>query len=105
MQTMFSLGRARPLNARFTIKFKVNDHELDIVNEFCYLGDTVSAGEGCERAIITSVRCAWSQVAQPLLFLTSISLKRRGHLFSSAFVESSFMQLNAGQRMTWTAYA
>ena len=79
------LGKARPIDARSAVKFKVNDHELDIVNEFCYLGDTVSAGGGCERAIVTRVRCAWSKFRelQPLLTSRSISLKRRGHLFSS----------------------
>ena len=79
------LGKARPIDARSAVKFKVNDHELDIVNEFCYLGDTVSAGGGCERAIVTRVRCAWSKFRelQPLLTSRSIFLKRRGHLFSS----------------------
>ena len=79
------LGKARPIDARSAVKFKSGDHDLDIVNEFCYLGDTISAGGGCERAIVTRVRCAWSKFREllPLLTSRSISLKRRGHLFSS----------------------
>ena len=79
------LGNARPIDARAAVEFRLGDDVLDIVNDFCYLGDTICAGGGCERAIVTRVRCAWSKFREllPLLTSRSISLKRRGHLFSS----------------------
>ena len=33
--------------------------EVETVKEFPYLGDRVSAGEGCEAAVTTRTRCGW----------------------------------------------
>ena len=49
------LGNARPIGARPAVELKVGDDVLDIVNDFCYLGDIICAGDGCERAIVTRV--------------------------------------------------
>ena len=79
------LGTARPIDNRPAIEFKVGDETLDVVDEFCYLGDMIGAGGGCNRAITTRVRCAWGKFREllPLLTSKSISLHRRGHLFST----------------------
>ena len=52
---------------------------------FCYLGDTVIAGGGCERAIIARTRSAWGKFKEllPLLTSRSISLNRCGKLYDS----------------------
>ena len=33
--------------------------EVETVRDFIYLGDTVSAGGGCEAAVTTRTRCWW----------------------------------------------
>ena len=32
---------------------------MGTVGEFTYLSDRVSAGEGCEAAVTSSIRCGW----------------------------------------------
>ena len=58
---------------------------LEAVDSFCYLGDMISAGGGCEKAIITRVKCAWGKFRElmPLLTSRALSFKRRGHLFNT----------------------
>ena len=34
-------------------------HEVETVNEFCYLGDRLNAGGGCEAAVTARVRIGW----------------------------------------------
>ena len=34
-------------------------NEVEIVSEFTYLGDRVSAFGGCETAVTTRIRCGW----------------------------------------------
>ena len=34
-------------------KLEIGNQKLEIVPEFCYLGDMLSAGDGCELAAIT----------------------------------------------------
>ena len=34
----------------------VDDKQLDVVVSFCYLGDSISAGGGCEAASVAKVR-------------------------------------------------
>ena len=36
---------------------KVGKEKLEAVSEFCYLGDTLSAGGGCELAAVTLCKC------------------------------------------------
>ena len=78
-------GSARPIDARPSSEFVVGSDSLEVVDTFCYLGDMISAGGGCDRAIVTRVKCAWGKFRELLPILTSraLSLRRRGHLFSS----------------------
>ena len=39
-------------------EMKVDDEKLEAVPEFCYLGDMLSAGGGCELAAVTCCKCA-----------------------------------------------
>ena len=55
------LGTARPIGARPVTEFKIGDVPVDVVDSFCYLGDTLCASGDCSRAIITRVRCVWGK--------------------------------------------
>ena len=35
--------------------------KLEVVPEFCYLGDMISAGGGSELAAITRCKCVWGK--------------------------------------------
>ena len=34
---------------------------LELMDKFCYLGDTISAGGGAEAAMIAKIRCGWGK--------------------------------------------
>ena len=36
----------------------VDGQQLAVVDSFCYLGDNISAGGGCEAATVTRIRAA-----------------------------------------------
>ena len=57
----------------------------EVVPEFCYLGDMLSAGGGCELAAITRCKCAWGKFRQLLPLLTNrhLPLLTRGKVYSS----------------------
>ena len=66
------LGKAQPIDGQTVKEVKVDDEKLEAVPEFCYLGDMLSAGGGCELAAVTcqsSANCSpFSQTAMcPLL--------------------------------------
>ena len=75
----------RPIDGRPFVKVQVGDKELDVVDRFCYLGDMISAGGGCEAAVIARCRTAWAKFRQLLPILTARSLppKTKGRIFSS----------------------
>ena len=79
------LGTARAIDARPATEFMVGDESVDVVDSFCYLGDTLCAGGGCSRAVTTRVRCAWGKFREllPLLTTNSISWHRKGHLYNA----------------------
>ena len=62
---------------------KLMDHEMKtlesvvealIVTDFCYLGDMISAGGGCELSSITRCKSAWSKFRQLFPILTNLHL-------------------------------
>ena len=70
------LGTARPIDGRTVKEVKVDDEKLETVPEFCYLGDMLSAGGGCELAAITCCKCAWGK-------FRNLPLLTRGRVYSS----------------------
>ena len=56
-----------------------------MVNQFCYLGDMISAGGGTEVSTIACVRSGWKsfRVLLPLLASRVISLKTKGRLYAA----------------------
>ena len=58
---------------------------MDVGPKFCYLGDMLCAGGGCELAVITRCSVAWGKFQKLLSILTSkqITLESRGKLYTS----------------------
>ena len=49
-------GNARPIDGRPQSEVQVGPVKLEVVASFCYLGDMLSAGGGCEMAVTTRVK-------------------------------------------------
>ena len=47
------MGNARPIDGRPQSEVQVGPDKLEVVASFCYLGDMLSAGGGCEMAVTT----------------------------------------------------
>ena len=78
-------GTARAIDEREVSEVEVGNEKLEVVPEFCYLGDMLSAGGGCELAAITRCKCAWGKFRQLLPLLTNrhLPLLTRGKVYSS----------------------
>ena len=77
------LGTARAIDGRHSLEVEhveVGNEKLEVVLEFCYLGDMLSVGGGCELAAITRCKCAWGKFWQllPLLTNRQVPLLTRG---------------------------
>ena len=79
------LGTAQAIDEREVSEVEVGNEKLEVVPEFCYLGDMLSAGGGCELAAITRCKCAWGKFRQLLPLLTNrhLPLLTRGKVYSS----------------------
>ena len=55
------MGNARPIDGRPQSEVQVGPDKLEVVASFCYLGDMLSAGGGCEMAVTTRVKTAWKK--------------------------------------------
>ena len=79
------LGIARPVDGRLVKEVLIGDEKLEVVPEFCYLIDMLSAGGGCELTSITRCKCAWAKFRQllPLLANRHLSLLTRGRVYST----------------------
>ena len=79
------MWNARPIDGRPQSEVQVGPDKLEVVASFCYLGDMLFAGGGCEMAVTTHVKTAWKKFRELLPVLTSrhLSYKTRGHVYSS----------------------
>ena len=50
------MGNARPIDGRPQSEVQVGPDKLEVAASFCYLGDMLSAGGGCEMAVTTRVK-------------------------------------------------
>ena len=96
------LNTARTFDGRMIKEVEVDDEKLEAVPEFCYLGDMLSAGGGCELAAVTRCKCAWGKFRQLLLLLTNrnLPLLTRGRVYSTC-VRS--VMLHAAETWAMTA--
>ena len=78
-------GTARPVDGRPVHFVTVDDHQLEAVDTFCYLGDTICAAGGCTASIITRCRSAWGKFRELLPILTNKALSphTRGRIYSA----------------------
>ena len=65
------LGKALTIDGRTVKELKVDDEKQETGPEFCYLGDMLSAGGGCDLAAVTSCKCVSDKFCQLLPFLTN----------------------------------
>ena len=79
------MGNAHLIDSRPKSEVQVRPDKLEVVASFCYLGDMLSAGEGCEITVTTRVKTAWKKFRELLPVLTSchLSYKTHGHVYSS----------------------
>ena len=58
---------------------------MGTVREFTYLGDRVSAGRGCEAAVIARTRCGWVKFREcgELLYGRRFPLTLKGAVYGS----------------------
>ena len=83
-------GEARPICGRTTEYVAVDSHHVNVVDSFCYLGDTISGGGGCTEAAVARSRSGWGKFKEmlPVLTCKSLSLKTCGSSYNT-FVHSS----------------
>ena len=78
-------GTARPIDGRPIKEAEIGADKLEVVAEFCYLGDMLSAGGGCELAAIKRCKSAWGKFRELLPLLTNrhLPLNTRGRVYST----------------------
>ena len=79
-------GTARPIDGRPHNEWLlVQDKKLDVVDSFCYLGDTIGAGGGCDFSVITRIRSAWGKFRElsPILTSRALSYITRVQIYST----------------------
>ena len=77
-------GLARPIEGHPCDSITLGGHTLEVVDTFCYLGDTVSAGGGCKHGTIARAWSAWGKFRELLPLLTNryINIKPCGKIFN-----------------------
>ena len=70
-------------NAVFPASVMYSGDSLEVVENFCYLGDMLGSEGGVERSVITRVDIAWRKFRELLSLLTSrvLSVQFRGRLY------------------------
>ena len=98
------LHLARPLDGRPVTEVEVGECKLEVVSSFCYLGDTICAGGGCELATITRAKSAWGKFRMllPILSSRQISLATRGKVYSTC-VRSTMLHASETWAMSSSA--
>ena len=78
-------GTACPLDGRPQRDVQVGSDKLVVVASFCYLGDMLSAANGCELSTKTCVKTAWKKLKEllPILSTRHLSFKTHSHVYSS----------------------
>ena len=78
-------GLARPIDGRPVTEVDVDGTLLEAVDKFCYLGDMLDAGGGCDTAIATRCCVAWGKFRKllPILASRHLSPKIRGQVYEA----------------------
>ena len=59
------MRNARPIDGRPQSGVQVGPDKLEVVASFCYLGDMLSAGGGCELMVTTRVKTCVHEKCPP----------------------------------------
>ena len=61
----------------------IGNSSYEAVQQFCYLGDMLSAGRGAEASSVTRTRRAWEKFREllPILSSRTFSLKKKGSFY------------------------
>ena len=81
------MGNAHPIDGRPQNEVQVGPDKLEVVASFCYLGDMLSAGGGCEIAVTTRVKTAWKKIRELLPIVISRHLSYKTWERSGSVVE------------------
>ena len=78
-------GEARPIDGRTVTEVDINGTMLDVEATFCYLGDMLCSGGGCDSAIAARCCAAWGKFRKLLPVLTTrhLSPKIRGKVYEA----------------------
>jgi len=88
-------GNARPIDGRPVTQVDMDGTLLDVNANFCYLGDMLNAGRGCDSAIAAMCCVAWGKFRKLLPFLTTrhLSPKLRVKVYSTC-VRSAMLHVS-----------
>ena len=95
------MGNACPIDGSPQSEVQVQTDKLEVVASFCYLGDILSAGGGCEIRVTTHVKTAWKKFREllPVLTFPHLSYKTCGHVYSS-WVQSPMLHASETWQLT-----
>ena len=67
------------------IQVTCDGHQLEVLDKFCYLGDTIGARGGAEDSVTTRIRSAWGKFRELLPVLTgkSFPLLTKGKIYQA----------------------
>ena len=65
------MGNTCSIDGRPQSEVQVRPDKLEVVASFCYLGDMLSVGGGCEITVTTRVKTAWKKFKELLPVLKS----------------------------------
>ena len=77
--------KALGLDHEEEVSVNSNGQTLEVVEKFCYLGDTIGARGGAEDSITGRIRSGWSKFRElvPLLASKGLSLASKGRLYQA----------------------
>ena len=86
------LWDARAIHVQPNDKIYTDGEPLESVDSFCYLGDMLSAGDGCESAVITRGRSAWGKYRDllPILSSKNVALGTKGRVYDT-YIRSAML--------------
>ena len=92
-------GTARPLDGRPQREVQVGPDKLEVVASFCYLGDMLSAADGCELSTTTRMKTAWKKFKElkPVLSSHHLSFKTHGRVYSTCVRSAMLHASEIGQ--------
>ena len=79
-------GAAKPLKVDSGLRVSVDGTELEMVDRFCYLGDTISSGGGATASVVARIGVGWRKFRElkPILTSRAFSHLTKGVVYSTS---------------------